>query len=323
MSVETNKAKILEILSHGDTTKQDIITTLWLTPRQATVLLQELQAENLVYRTGSNYSLTPKEPKPKLVKKVVPVPEKPDYSIGIIRAIFGILSVGGSVISIRNTSMYLSTVFPLGWAIMLSSFMSMFMLSAFSAMVVFWHRKQYMVASGIGVLFTIVTLYSMSSTSIAMYNSAKESFVVKSTVERIDNNNQMVYNQYKDQEDSIKALIEAKQVTLNRYNKLIEPFTDITSKDYKTLSWNIADAEKYIATRTAELNGITTKKLAVIDSFDDTEVIAEDFYEMVQRVFGIQASLVQFLLSIMVAVFVDAISPIGGAIALFLKKEAK
>lgn len=321
MSVEDSKAKILEMLSHDDCTKQDIITTLWLTPRQATVLLQELQTENLVYRMGSAYSLTLKEPKTKRTKKPKPTQEKPDYSIGILRAIFGVLSAGGSVISIRNTSMYLSTVFPLGWAIALSSFMSMFMLSAFSAMVVFWHRKQYMVASGIGVLFIIVTLYSMSSTSIAMYNSAKESFVVKSTVERVDNNNQMVYNQYQDQENNINALIEAKQVTLARYNKLIAPFTDITSKDYKNLSWNISQAEAYIATRTAELNAIATKKLSVIDSFDDTEVIAEDFYQMIQRVFGIQASLVQFLLSIMVAVFVDAISPIGGAIALFLKKE--
>jgi len=61
--------------------------------------------------------------------------------------------------------------------------------------------------------------------------------------------------------------------------------------------------------------------VAVISKNETTEVIVKDFYEQMEELFGIQAALVQFILSLMASIFIDIIAPIGASLALFLKEE--
>lgn len=320
MSIEEIKQKILSLLSEQNLTKKQIATALWLSDRKIELVLKELRNSNLVYYTGKGYSLIPKKTKP-IRKKAKPVKVSKSVSIPILRVIFAVLAICGSIVSVRNTSVYLVTTFPIVWAFMLSGMMSLFMMSAFSIMVLFWNRKQYFLAVSIGCLFVLVTTASMASTTIGMYNAQKESFVEKTGIERIDNNNAILYNQYEKEISDIQKLIEAKQITINRYNKMIEPYTSTSSKDYKTLSWNIYEAEVYIADLTKQIKEIRREKETLINNNMDVDIVIEDFFDMMERITGISSSIMSFIMSLIVALFVDIIAPIGGSMALFLKEK--
>lgn len=325
MNIEETKAKVLEILSHGDSLKEDLETSLWLSPRKATIILQDLQKEGLVYKNGNIYTLTPvapKEPKKRKPKHII-TQEKPDHSIMVLRILFGVMSFCGSVLSIRNTSIYLMTAFPVGWALMLSTVMCVFMVASCSAIVLFWSQKKRALAVGLSTLFIIVTLYSMSATTVGMYNSQKKDIVQQTSAARIDKSQEILYNSYEKQEKDIQKLIDAKVITLNRYNVLINGYTSTESKDYKNLSWNISEAEKFIQVRTIELSNLASKKQGLAITMTGVEIEAESFYSMIERLFGIKASMVQFLLSLMASIFVDVITPLGSALALFMRKENK
>jgi len=324
VTVDEIKTKVLELLSHGDATKKEIESALWVSARKLGLVLGELQKDNLVYRTGSSYSLTKREPapkKPKTPKCIQKDTVKQEFSVGFLRILYSMLTLGGSILSARNTSIYLATTFPLFWAYLLSFMIVAFVVASPATMVLFTRRKQYIQATGIGLLFAVVLFFSMGTTSIGMFNEQKEAIAHRTNIARIDNSSQKLYTVYEKQERDIQALIDTKLVTIGRHNKLISAFDTIDSQEYKTLSWNLSEAEKFIQTRTNELNGISAKKMALVDKISTSEVVVESFAEMLQRVFGWQASMVDFIISLMAAIFVDCIIPVAGSLALYLNEK--
>jgi hypothetical protein len=161
----------------------------------------------------------------------------------------------------------------------------------------------------------------MGTTTIGIFNEQKDAIAHRTNIVRIDNSSQKLYTLYEKQEKDTQALIDTKLITIDRYNKLISAFDTIDSQEYKTLSWNISESEKFIQARTNELNGITSKKLALVDKISTSEVVVESFAEMLQRVFGWQASMVDFVISLMAAIFVDCIIPVAGSLALYLNEK--
>jgi len=318
MTEQEIRVKILALLKSGEFTRQQIKEALWIeSDRKLDNVLKELRGGKLIYYNGNGmYSLIEKPKKARVKKNKA----KNKASIILLRIIFGILSVGASAVSIRNTSRYLLESYPLMWGMSISILMSLFMVSAASMMVFFWQRKHYFKATGLGILWAIVTLYSMASTSIGMYNNQKESFVKKTAIEKVDNSNEMLYNEYQKQAKGIQKLIDDKTVTLHRLNTEIGGY-EAGSKQYANTSWSITVAERYIEAKQKELNELTEKRVAVISKNETTEVIAKDFYEQMEELFGIQAALVQFILSLMASIFIDIIAPIGASLALFLKEE--
>lgn len=320
------KAKILDLLSNRDATKQEIKDTLWIeSMRKLENVLRSMRKENLIYYSAGKYSLIKKEviAKPRSPKKALP---KHLPQITILRILFSVISVGASIVSVRNTSIYLLESYSPVFAFMLSGLMSIFMVTSMGALVLFMQRKKYAIATLLGVLWLVVTAFSMSSTVVGMYNQQKEQFVEKTSIERVDRTAQMQYTQYEKQERDIQRLIDDKATSLKRFNTLISAYDTLEKRDadrksYNSLAYAISEAEGFIQKKTTELGAITDKKLSLLDSFDDTKVVARSFYEEMELLFGIKASLIQFFLSTLAAVFVDILSPLGASMALFLKDE--
>jgi len=327
------KQKIQELLKSGELSVQQISNSLMLAARKASYVLNLLRRDGIVIKNSNNTyrlvvpsdsAITPMKlgivptKTPKRIKKDTSY----NKSIIILRIIFAVLAVGASMVGIRNTSTYLLESYPLFWAFSLSALISLFMVSAASMVVLFWKEKKIPQAMGIGILWVIVTAYSMSATSIGMYNKQKETFKEATHITKVDNTNQMLYTQYEKQEKDIQLLIDNKKLSLIRYNQQIYPL-GYGTKEYNNLSYNINNAEIYIAQQTAQLNAISTKKASLLSVIGDTEVPAKNFYEMIEETFGIRASVIQFVLSLFAAIFVDLIAPIGASMALFLKEDRK
>lgn len=317
------RVKILELLKSGTFTKQAIKETLWVeNDRRLDFVLHSLRKEKLVFYTAQGYTLTPTT-KTRRTRKAVK--KQNQFSVIILRIIFGLLSIGASCVSVRNTSRYLLESYLPFWGVFISCLMSLFMISSSAMTVYFWqsgnaNRANYFKAIGIWFLWAIVTFYSIASTSIGMYNAQKDDFIKKTTIENIDNSNEMLYNEYKSQAEGIQVLIDNKQITLARLNEEVKLYEPGTAK-YANTSWSISVAEKYIETKQAELNGLVAKRTEVIAKDETTEIVAKTFYEEMEVLFHVPAAMVQFVLSLVAAIFIDIIAPVGASLALFLKEE--
>lgn len=321
MTEQEIRTKILELLANGVYQKKTIKETLWIeSDRKLDNVINSLMRDGLIaYTPNKGYTLKKimQEETPKKKRKIK-IENK--ASIKVMRVIFAILAVGASVVSIRNTSRYLIESYPVLWAFTLSALMSLFMVSAAAMVTYFWQRGHKVKASGLAILWAVVTLYSMASTSIGMYQSQKESFVEKATVERVDNTSKSLYAESVKQAEGIQKLIDAKMVTLQRLNEDIRTFTP-DSKQYANTSWSITVAERYINDRQKELNELTSKREVLIQDQETHVVIAKNFYEQMGDIFKIPPALIQFVLSLMASIFIDIIAPIGASLALFLKEE--
>ena len=61
--------------------------------------------------------------------------------------------------------------------------------------------------------------------------------------------------------------------------------------------------------------------LVVVSEQEDVVFEAKTFYEEMEGITGLTASLVQFILSCFVACLVDVVAPLSAGLALFLKEE--
>lgn len=327
MTEQELRTKVLELLATGVYSKSYIKDALWVeSDRKMDNMLKSLLRDGLIKYDPSKKGYTIKktfvqEKKKVRTKKVVPV--KHTLSIKFLRVIFGLLSVGASAVSIRNTSRYLIESYPVVWGFTISILMSIFMVSAASMMVYFFQRKKIAPGSGLFILWAIVTVYSMASTSIGMYNAQKEMFVEHIVYDKATTTQNTILEEYNKQIEGTQVLIDDKKETLDRLKSDLRKFEE-GSSNYKNTVWYIEVAERFINTKQAEMNTVIDKRIALMEKDKDVETVqvrAKTFYEEMEGLFGIKAALIQFVLSLCASIFIDIIAPIGASMALFLKEE--
>ena len=327
MTEQELRTKVLELLATGVYSKSYIKDALWVeSDRKMDNMLKSLLRDGLIKYDPSKKGYTIKktfvqEKKKVRTKKVVPV--KHTLSIKFLRVIFGLLSVGASAVSIRNTSRYLIESYPVVWGFTISILMSIFMVSAASMMVYFFQRKKIAPGSGLFILWAIVTVYSMASTSIGMYNAQKEMFVERIVYDKATTTQNTILEEYNKQIEGTQVLIDDKKETLDRLKSDLRKFEE-GSSNYKNTVWYIEVAERFINTKQAEMNIVIDKRIALMEKDKDVETVqvrAKTFYEEMEGLFGIKAALIQFVLSLCASIFIDIIAPIGASMALFLREE--
>ena len=326
MTEQELRTKVLELLATGVYSKSYIKDALWVeSDRKMDNMLKSLLLDGLIKYDPSKKGYTIKktfvqEKKKVTTKKVVPV--KHTLSIKFLRVIFGLLSVGASAVSIRNTSRYLIESYPVVWGFTISILMSIFMVSAASMMVYFFQRKKIAPGSGLFILWAIVTVYSMASTSIGMYNAQKEMFVERTVYDKATKTQNTILEEYNKQIEGTQVLIDDKKETLDRLKSDLRKFEE-GSSNYKNTMWYIEVAERFINTKQAEMNTVIDKRIALMEKDKDIETVqvrAKTFYEEMEGLFGIKAALIQFVLSLCASIFIDIIAPIGASMALFLRE---
>ena len=327
MTEQELRTKVLELLATGVYSKSYIKDALWVeSDRKMDNMLKSLLRDGLIKYDPSKKGYTIKktfvqEKKKKRTVKKTPI-VKHSISIKFLRVIFGLLSVGASAVSIRNTSRYLIESYPVVWGFTISILMSIFMVSAASMMVYFFQRKKIAPGAGLFILWAIVTVYSMASTSIGMYNAQKEMFVERTVYDKAITTQNTILEEYNKQIEGTQELIDNKKETIKNLKSDLRKFEE-GSVDYKNTMWYIEVAERFINTKQAEMNTVIDKRIALMEKDKDIETVqvrAKTFYEEMEGLFGIKAALIQFVLSLCASIFIDIIAPIGASMALFLRE---
>lgn len=257
------------------------------------------------------------------------------YYIIFIRFILEIVGFGAAALSVRYTAIYLYDSLPIFWSWFLSSIMVIFSVMAFQIIIVFIIRKHRILSFLFSILWLIVTVFSMSSTVIGQYNANKERFFISSSIVADRKSTSDLYDLYEKDIIDLEINKSNRQKDLDRFNVLIKPYLDDPNKrlesresqrDYSTYAQAISDAQRDIKLFITKIEEARNKQKELLTLEGDKNINKEevpDFYDWVAyNVFSDgNPALIQFIISLFPAVFIDLIAPIGIAIGLFLERK--
>lgn len=267
--------------------------------------------------------------------------KKEDDSIVIksIRIIMGIIGIGAATISIYYTAIWLIEFLPFLFAILLSTIMVGFSISTFEVIVLIFsgsilHSKlaKWTVCALFSVLWVIVSTFSIISTVAGQYNKYVSGLQEQTRSGVSTGRANWGIIQERKQELQLR-LSEYRQQVLS-LNKIMSGLSNVEKRQENSGIWGetqyrLSKANKEMNKISDELEKVRAEERKQIDESRRHGVSLTinggdglpDFYGWFAKVVNVHKDRAQFLMSLFPAIFVDIISPIGIAIALFLRKR--
>jgi hypothetical protein len=184
---------------------------------------------------------------------------------------------------------------------------------AFEIVILFFQRKgsgNKWIGSGFLFLWIIVAIFSITSTIAGQYNHYSSNITKQPLNTKWD-------SLLEEKRDLIHQLNSKRQL-LSQYYKISGSVTDLNkaNKAWSNLQTRIADLSTEIETLNNKVNVLRQKETQLPKKHH-----IPTFYDWLSFVFGSKPSLIQFLMALFPAIFIDVIAPAAWAIALFLKDE--
>jgi len=280
-----------------------------------------------------------KYPKNKKLKRKSTKYSAPIY---IIQLLMGIIGIGASVISIYYTTVWLLEFLPWAFALLLSSIMVGFAVSAFETVILFLSGQvtrsriaQWSITLGFIILWISVTFFSIFSTIAGQYN--KFVLNLQDKAKQGMDTGKMNWESLQEQKQDLR-------MRLNEYRENVKTYTEISKtmqglekrieneKTWAENQYRLRKANEEIRTILTELNKARNEEQILLKESKDKGIIlgitadTEDivnFYGWIAKIFDIDKNKAQFFMSLLPAVFVDIISPAAIALALFLRNKYK
>jgi hypothetical protein len=259
-----------------------------------------------------------------------------DLVIPITRIAMLFIGIGAGIVSVFYTSVWLLEFLPSMLAILLSTIMVGFSILAFEVIIMFFsgmvskHWSRWAVAVGFSLLWLIVAAFSITSTVAGQYNQHIKNSKEYAELNESKRASSMTWNSIQERKKELaERRSEKKSQLSNLINISIQATTiEDSEKHSRTLSSTsnqINQAENALNKIEAEIEKIREEERKVLaanpsQANNDMSDIP-DFYSWVAKVMDIKKDLAQFWLSLFPAIFVDIISPVALAIAMFLKKK--
>jgi hypothetical protein len=219
-------------------------------------------------------------------------------------------------------------VYPVPFFLFYSLFLSIFMITAFSAATV--TKSKWYLSTGLLIVFLIATVVSMTTSIIGIYNSQKDNFVTAEKQEIVLTNNDLSATLIQDQITSIDNLIADKRTTLKRYQDILafdydtKDKRDIDTKGYNDVNWSAYSAEKFISDQEAKKEILVQQLSAMVieQKVEEVSILeAPDAFARVGELFGIDGFWIEFIFMCLCAMIVDILSPVATSMAIYLWRK--
>lgn len=275
----------------------------------------------------------PRQPK----KKVVPQDKKRQWSIIGLQISMLVIGLGAVILSIYYTTIWLIDFLPLMLAVLLSTIMVGFSVSAFETLIAFLSGKvksgpvsKLIISSAFIVLWIIVTFFSITSTVAGQYNKHIDQVKKKIASSPTGYKLTAIREEKADCEIQLKDAREQ----LAMLSKIAGGMSDLSSRSshgrvWNDTQWRMVKVNKTIAGLLDRIQKLRSQESELLNSSKESGIVLAnnkgemilDFYDWLARVLGLSKDQVQFWMSLFPAVFVDVIAPVSLAVALFLKRQ--
>ena len=299
-------------------------------------LLRILEIKKVIKRRHANYSLpgtgkrkkkikkqisfeTQKETLEKIIKKSV------DVKILVLKIIILVIGSIATVMSIIYSMIWFLSMMDFFRAFLLSVCMVGFSVVAFEIIILFVENKQKLPAFIFSFLWLIVLLFSMISTIAGQYNQYHEKKKNKEE-ESSKNNSYLIFQELNQKELLLTEEIKNRKTERDRIQKLLLEYDEeekIAENERRILNHRkvIYSLNKEIEKLNADLFKIKDEKKILLEKENVKEIVETDFYGWVSEIIKINPHIIQFILSIFPAVFIDMIAPLSFAVVLFYRRK--
>jgi hypothetical protein len=271
---------------------------------------------------------TPKAPEPAPAPaEPVPVEKEhtPRWIIMLLRVLMGFIGIGAVAASAYYTAVWNLGSMPAWLGILLAGIIVGFTTIAFETAYLMWMRRMYAAAAAFSIIWIVAATYSMGTTVSGQYDDWARAETAR--LERIAQLKQTTaeyeaavndYNAKAKTRDNHQASRDAAQKVLdtvesmkdraNLRTNVGEAQAEVTKQDKQLLKDNadVAGAE-------AKMNGLKAllPPAALVEPVPTT-------YEWAGAVLKMEPSIIQFIMSLIPAIFIEIIAPASLAVAMFL-----
>ncbi|MFW9871918.1 MAG: hypothetical protein ACFFG0_02375 [Candidatus Thorarchaeota archaeon] len=260
----------------------------------------------------------------------------------IVQLLMGIVGSGAAIISVYYTTVWLFEFLPWGFALLLSSIMVGFSISAFETIILFMSGQvtkskisKVSITIGFIVLWIIVSAFSIMSTVAGQYNKHVDNLRQEEMKE--DHSTNATYTLLKEQKQDLKKSLNEYQKQATNLNNILSGMSDIESRTKNDALWRNSQYRLNLVNRNIRrirknLNKIILEEKKIIIESKKSRILLvgvsskkeiPNFYGWLAIIFKISSDKVQFIMSLFPAIFVDIIAPVGIALALFLRNKYK
>ena len=252
-------------------------------------------------------------PKNKIRSVVQEVPKVPkNKKINLIPLCLIITSLIAGYISTLHTAEYLFdyTDHLSSWLMSLS--VTLYNIVAFEVAVVFKKGRRIILAGIFLLLWGLVTLFSMATTVSVFWDRYNFETLEAEKINNEDKSNELQLKLLQDEEKDLRESIAFKKQDIE-YRQQKEYSTSAVRKELNELEEKLANNRK--AQR--ELIEVTPVDL----SSDVQKVRKESLFVMLARIFKIKGEILEFIMSVLSAVFVNLIAPLSLTASMEIKNE--
>lgn len=259
-----------------------------------------------------------------------------DYIIPITRIAMLIIGLGAVVVSVFYTSVWLLEFLPTFLALLLASIMVGFSVLAFEMIIMFLsgivvkHWSKWFIVTGFSALWLIVAAFSITSTVAGQYNQHIKNSKEYAQLNESNKVDAIKWNSLKERKAELLERRVEKKSQLSTLIGIANQATTIETTEKHSSTITAANNRIYITEQAlnkieSDLDAIRQEEKRMLDknpsqvNSDSTEI--PDFYSWIASVFKIKKDLAQFWMSLFPAIFVDIISPVALAVAMFLKRQ--
>lgn len=292
------------------------------------MLLKELVEDNFLFLEDNQYKIN-KHDLYLLEHRKQKLENMPIIIIRIVMAVIGVFS---AFMSVYYTSIWLFEFLNTILAILLSTVMVLFSVACFETIIILRRNKQHLLYSIFIFLWIIVLVFSITSTVAGQYNKRIENTNIQiiENTENIQKN--MLWEIYNDKETELVKLIEEKQTELEVVNNLLLQFNNLQLRQDMETEWLSSlttkrKAEEQIKQYRTELEELRQHKIDFLNTeegvgiIEETKIEDKSFYVWIGEIIMVQPNLVEFWLAMIPACFIDIISPLAIAVAMFLRRR--
>jgi len=318
----------------GKIPKFGVISTKMGIPRpQVIKIMRELEVDGYIKRNYSQYKFVKdRDVQIDNEKKANRGYIDDNLVILITRIIMGIIGLCSIILSMNYISVWfgehLTGFFQWLFSVVAVSFNVM----SFEVMVVLWRNRQKIVSFLFGMVWVIVFIFCILAVISGQYNKRSEKLSEKNNKNTTDSYKNIEYLSYNKEVQDIQDQLNPKKDRLKKLNErfiLLDP--DENKKEYdktdsaiKTVEWEISGLEQKKKIAVDKKNKYLSSNENVVGLTEDG-ADRETAYQKIAAITRNKMSAmdVEFWMSLLPATFLDIISAMSLAIALFLRKKDK
>lgn len=211
-----------------------------------------------------------------------------------------IVSFGSMWISTLHTATYLLDYFATASAWIMSSIITLYASTAFEVVQLFWDRRKYFLSVVFFTLWALVVVFSMVTTVSVFYERFNFNKMQNTETNKEVDSNRLTLEILKNDEQYLLEEIQFKK----------EDIEWRRSMDYATnaRTLELIDLQEKLQANREEQKAIMLSTPDAVK--EEAEVVKkETFFDFLSRVTGVDSGVIEFIMSILSAIFINLIAP--------------